>query len=540
MNSTLYSRYGLLSVKNDVNTMQKACLLSVAFLCATLSNITAQPLTILVDASSGNISYYHGNTQIANPKVKKGEAIVLKVQNYNNYLYTAEIIERNEDLKPGEAISPLNKAPGFGFGELLKSFSYTPPSNASVGLTQVSFHETETLDNQHVAVTEPETSPNSMSMQLKKTGWKQLKELIAIENEMHQIEQKKDQLLQRKKIRTFSVAEVGKLKHNPHLPATRIKQHATAMLGQALNLQPDQLADLNEVFKQNDDLGQMNALKLEHQSQLKEYHFGVSQLQSIDTQLKALSENDVEAALFHNAFSVQLTNSSQVENKAVQLSEEIDSLSAELSETNLEDILQIWYQYEAITSNDFSTTYRTVAKHDITAFDITFVRKASVTDAEVPEKVQLAPVQLQSHGGVKINTSLGMNLGAYAQDQFSYFVEEGVIKAQTEDRITPFVASYLHFYSQGKGSISFGGSLGLGLPLGSELGLSSAHLFVGPSLFFGNAERFVVNFGIMGGKSKQLARGLKINDLFAETTDDLPLHDKYSLGYVVGLSFNLR
>lgn len=248
----------------------------------------------------------------------------------------------------------------------------------------------------------------------------------------------------------------------------------------------------------------------------KTYKLGLTHLKTLNNELTGLSEPEVtdrSVAVIHAAFETQLQAGTELIDQSAGFESFVDSLQAEREEANLQAIMQIWYAYEAITSNDFSTVYTTTIKHDFTAFDVQFIPKQqtlvseagfrfSIDDTEPTsvQAVRLAPIEVRGHGGVKINTSLGITLGGYQHAQYSYFVEEQTIKTQEEDRFAPYVASYLHFYSQGRGNVSFGGSLGLGLQVGSTVSLESANIFIGPSLFFGNSERFVLNTGIMLGK----------------------------------------
>jgi hypothetical protein len=82
--------------------------------------------------------------------------------------------------------------------------------------------------------------------------------------------------------------------------------------------------------------------------------------------------------------------------------------------------------------------------------------------------------------------------------------------------------------------------LGIGIPMGGEIGFESVNFFIGPSLFFGQSERFVFNFGVMGGKVDRLSNGYVEGDRFDGGSEFIPKRRSYELGVYAGLSFNLR
>jgi hypothetical protein len=528
----------------------------VALVCSCFAiALEAQELVVLIDAQTGKISYEREGKTLKKPHVRKGETIVIQVQNYNNYLYNVEIVEHHEDEIPveGGGALPFNKINGLGFNGLIGSV----PTNSTTNTSFVLFKDESVVEHQSNSIQKPIIStsfgqfstdhldaaldqPTSNTLTtLRQAGWTQLKDLLQVEMQIQTTSESVRAYEQRKLMRTISVAEVEKMRLNPHLPPVRLRQHCLDLLTEALHLEPGQLPSLHQVLELNNDIELLHKLQKTIGLQERQFKFGVQQLQLLDGQLVAEIENP-ETDIWHQAFHTQLNQSSNTASLIDQIEEKLDSLTSTASETPAEDILGIWYMYEAIQGNAFSTTYRTVAKHDVMSYRINFIQKTEATAPETPEQVSFPPVTLRTHGGVKVNTSVGMTLGHYARPQSSWFVADGTIQHQEEDQFSPFLASYLHFYSQGRKNLSVGGSLGIGLPIGSELGLANAHLFVGPSFFFGNTERFVLNLGIMAGKTKHLGRGLATGMITDYSTDDLPLRDRYQFGYSCGLSFNIR
>jgi hypothetical protein len=510
--------------------MLKSAIAPLLCLCSTV--LEAQLLTIHVDAQTNRVTYKRDGQTIAKPHVKKGETILVYVEHFNTYLYTAEISESHQDLVPGEGVQLMQGIKGFGFGDLFQSFSnydiepeYQQSRNFEKYAVSANAYTEEMLDFANDA------------NHVKKEAWYLMQSLMQIEAELREVEQEILQYHRRDKLRQFSVEEVEKIRLNPNIPAQKIKEHATAILSQALNFEGLLSPTLKDVFDKNDDIKLIGQLKSKQTSQLNKYQLGINQLGHL---VGVLTAEDEDKTALESAIKMQIGGSKSVVADAKIVENQLDSLLQIAQNADVKTLMQIWYAYEAIASNSFSTTYQSTATGDVILFDIGFKKKVDVEAIATPEIVKLAPIKIAVHGAMKINTSLGLNFGKFANSQFSYFVNDTVIAAQEEDNYLPIIASYLHFYSQGRGNVSFGGSLGLGFPIGEELGLSAAQLFVGPSLFFGQSERFVLNVGLMAGKSKQLARGLQIGAAFEGATEDIPLHHRYQLGYVVGLSFNLK
>jgi hypothetical protein len=516
------------------------------FIISAILPVSAQYLVIELDAEKGTTTYYRDGVEVKHPRMRKGETVQVKVRNFNNYLYAPVITERGEDEAPGSGSMPLLNAPGFNFGDTFKGNSPGLVQGTSGAVRPFGSISTPVAPRESVRIEsaflrDPDRSPASdKTARLKLAAWNQLQALADLEQALSQNHASLAELKQREKLRVFSVEEAQKMRLNPHLPPSRIKEDATSVLAKALNLAPGVLPTLDEVFLRNDDRGFLANIKLKETDLMKRYALGLTHLQSLDAELENLGGEDMSIPVFEAAFKAQFNASEQVITDSDALLTVVDSLAEVAAESDLQSIMQIWYAYEAIASNDFSTVYQTTLRHDFTTIEVQFNRKNEAAATEAHESVRLAPVLLRSVGGIKVNTSVGIAMGAFQKRQYAHFVANQVIGEQEEDRFAPYLTSYLHFYSQGRGSISVGGSFGAGLQLGSELGLSAAHLFIGPSLFFGNSERFVLNAGLMFGKAKRLDKGLKVGDTFEGTDSELPLRNQYQLGFALGLSFNLK
>jgi hypothetical protein len=241
--------------------------------------------------------------------------------------------------------------------------------------------------------------------------------------------------------------------------------------------------------------------------------------------------NDLEQAV--NQFEDYDKNSAELE----------ELMKAELKYFEERDVVVItvlWSAYDQLRNNNFTDYHITTAEKDEVVLRIILRQKNGGNSDIRSETIEINPVRIPVYGGFKINTSLGLNFSRFTEPSRNYFITDGRIVSQSGDVFTPFVTSYMHFYFQGMRSISWGGSMGIGIPMGGNSGLESTSFFLGPSLFMGNSNRIIINLGLMGGKVGRLGGGLTEGDVVPVGQSFIPEQSNYDLGYYVGLSFNLK
>jgi hypothetical protein len=217
--------------------------------------------------------------------------------------------------------------------------------------------------------------------------------------------------------------------------------------------------------------------------------------------------------------------------------EAINELASEESNVDLQLIAALRNEYEIMKENDFTRTFRAPAKGDVVKFDLAFLVKDSTRNAEKPFPV--SEIEVPVAGGFKMNASLGISFGQFANKTQDYFVRDDVIVGTDHGNFLPILTSYIHFYVQGARATSLGGTLGIGFPIVNTGNDQSLYFLIGPSLILGKSSRIVISGGIMGGKAKRLGAGYEVGDPFTEDSSTLPIVSKYEIGYFLGISYNL-
>ncbi len=497
------------------------------FFCLLPAFSFAQNLKIVYDAQSGAINYYDGDDQLSKPCVKKGGTIELSVTNYNNYLYDVDIRETHEKLKFGTTDNAWGKIlEGAGLTNLLPV-----PSDADADGV-IDFIETEALPAGR--------SETEMRIwYLKQEAETKLNKIHNLEDKFQQTGQQIGAFEKKEQFQAIALQEIEKLKMNPHLPPQKIKTYALDIIENGLEIYNNPDVSVDQVLRANDGVTQLTDIQSVHSKTTDDYELELAQLRQVNSELVNLAPSNPELVNLYFEMEKTFLTSSTVLNKSSLTNQKLDDLMEVAKAKNPQEILDIFYEFQAIRANDFKTVYHAEGEEDLVIFDLTFALKQEAQSSGAKEEIKLSPIKVPVYGGLKMNASIGISFGQFFKAPESFYVRDSAILAQKEDRFTPMVTSFLHFYQQGRKPFTVGGSLGVGVPVGGELGFQSINFFVGPSFFFGSSERFVLNLGLMGGKVQRLSAGYKAGDYFDGESEFIPLHQPYELGYFVGLSFNV-
>jgi hypothetical protein len=519
--------------------MKKTCLLFLILIIPFFA--FSQSLEIIYDASNGTMTYFQNGLEVGSPIAKKGQKIIVKVQNYNNYLYELDVKEVQEERKISSGTDFLNGMQGLGLNQFAELMSPTPnlEGNAVVG-NSVRVKDLEFFEDKEAQI---------ISF-LKLQATDKLENIQWHKDAFVQTEGKIEEHQKYTNFRNIALNEVNKLKYHPGISTKKIKKTSLSLLETVLNISNNNDVTLAEVVDKNDQEKHLKSLLRKQEKEEEAYINDVAELQQIKSSLSDRMSNEVamtkvfsnEVALMQLFFNMEekITEMPTVLEKSMAIKTTLNDLIVIEKNKSISDLLNLWYEYESINSNDFSTTYLSRAEGDQVVLNLAFQLKETVPDSvAAPRTIQLAPVRIPVYGKLKINASVGFSFGQYFNQPKSYFVRDSIILSQDGDSFIPLMTSFVHFYRQSKGMVSVGGSLGVGIPLNGA-GLEATSFFLGPSIFFGESERFVLNMGLLGGKVNRLAVGYKEGDLYRGDENFIPIQGLYELGFFLGLSFNLR
>ena len=508
-------------------------------LALAVSGLSAQDLHVYYDAFTDSVYYQRGGKPIDRPVVRKGENVLFHITNYNNYLYDAAV-----KTEVGQV--SVSEGSAFNLGQLMPGGSFNPAQLAfgdgksgGTGFPGIMVAEGSGMgDSPAEEKRRAQLVAEMRELESKITDGFEL--LTGWDTEMNEMNTKMQTALEAQQIQSFVAIEIQNLRYNPQLAPRQIKQLSQEYMSRIFDESDPKKLDLSAVIKKTDARGQLSGLQQEYETYTAQYAGKVDELKGL---LVAIQDPKFDftgntIGTFRAVANKKIKNPEQ---NLATYQQNIAMLEAKLPEIkslDLETLAHLRTDYLIIQENDFSKTYRHTAEGDNLSLQLILTPIDSVKTPGAVTK-QVAPIQLSVYGGFQINASLGLNFGQFFQRPKDYFVRDSIISSSSKDAFTPYLTSSVHFYRQGRGSVSFGGSFGVGIPLGDGGGLESLAFFLGPSLVLGRGERIVFSAGLLGGKVQHLSDGYSEGDLFEADASLLKTAPRYELGYFVGLSFNL-
>lgn len=507
-----------------------------------LQALAAQDLHIYYDAHTDSSYYKINGRSVSKPQVKKGQQVVVHVENYNNYLYNLELQWQNQRAgyaaasglgyagqEDGGGLNPLSLLLGGGSPldvlSMVGGGSEPPRLSSGFGFAEE-------------GVSKP-AIPSAVQQQLASFS-KAVRAAESIAYELEAIELNAKNLLEAQQIQTFAAAELQRLCTNKQLPPTQIKALSGEYISRIFNEQDPKKIDLGSILQKSKPLQEYYDLKNSYAYGVSDYAKEVGQMEAYLNTLRLLAdmtEGDVLAPMLEEANTTFQSASKNAATYAGNL-EALDQQTEAMQGLGTRELANLRLQYLSIMENDFHKTFRHTVTEDELDFSLVFTPVDSFQSAGLTSK-SVQPVALNVYGGIQINASIGLSFGQFFEQPQNYFVRDSIIRQSDKDTFTPYITSFIHFYPQSKRGASLGGSFGVGLPIGSGTSLDAITFFLGPSLIIGRQQRITLSGGLLGGKVAQLDGGYKVGDTFDFNSDFLPISNTYRLGYALGLSFNL-
>ncbi len=220
----------------------------------------------------------------------------------------------------------------------------------------------------------------------------------------------------------------------------------------------------------------------------------------------------------------------------------INSLNESTAQTS-ENLNKIKALYSLLEASSFEQTFDYQLESDKANLNLKFV--PSTFSEEVDGKLTTSSataktrtIQMVSKGGFKVNSSIALTLNTFGDKSKDYFIDEnGIINADVNDSFVPNLSTMINFYPVIGENFNVGGSFGLSIPITDNV--KGMNFLLGPSLFFGSKSRVSLSGGIVYGAVNKLTNGLKEGD-YTELRELENYNKKvYELGYYFGISFSL-
>lgn len=498
--------------------------------------LPAQDLHVMYDLFSDSVSYQKDGRAVKNPRIRKGDRVIVHFTEFNPYLYeaVAEVSQRRADDWAGSAgISAFaGLVPGMnaflpGAGATAAADPNAPPP--------VSFLDVPLLRLGQSSFKLRDLFANSRGAeQLLDQAKAQLQELSDMQAEMAEIYQEIQVLEKSEQASRMAAKHLDVLLHNPQLKPSLVKK--VALEYEALSF-PGKSADalqVHDAFQWQERPAAKRRLLQNLEAKQQEFDAQMLRLGPLADQLGDLDLGS--PALEDFARDLRGLND-QSAGFRQQLGAYLASQSKKQShDLSLEDMMRLQLRFREIADQPFAFDCPVQIEDDVAIVTATFSLRDSLAGQERVKREKT--IKLETRGGLRISTGFGVGFSQFFTPEQKFSVRNNAIVADEGSSIQPSLGTFLHFYAGGRSGMALAGTFGLGVPLGGG-NISSLNFFLGPSLLFGRGQRIVLSGGLNAGPVSRLGKGFKVGDAFDPGNGDIPLQNRYELGYFLGISFNM-
>lgn len=509
-------------------------LLYYSILIFTAGSLPAQDLHIYCDAFTDSVYFMRNNRSVEKAIVRKGDQVILHVKNYNSYLYNIDLKTDNSNLTVSQGSFGKGFAGGSGggnpFSMLLKSVGGSFPVLPMLGGgglddTQGFASSAEEAEANRIKKIEIDLKNNLNLMQ--QTNM----ELVALEEKINGE-------LNAQKLKVFSSMEINRLRYDPNLEPKQIKrlakEYAHQLFGES---DPDKLT-LEYVLEKGNMQAKLEGLIMDYRKRVTRYQRFQEKTSNLNDALMLYSIPESNLAIFVDSTHRAVDAAAEKLESFQYNLEKVEAISEGPNSFDPSRVAELRSSYISFMANDFSKTYRQIAKGD----NLNMVIKLEPVDSAVylgARSKTLPPIPVRVYGGIRVTSSLGIGFAKYFEQPKDYFVRDSMVLASNKDAFSPVLSTFIHFFSPKPGSMSWGGSFGVGIPLGGDNNLQSISFFLGPSVVIGQDHNIVFTGGLSGGKIPKPGQGYQVGDRFESDASFFTTESKYALGYFLGVSFNI-
>lgn len=471
--------------------MKRLVIVSLSVLLSVA--VQAQNLLIRYDFLKDDYTFYKvvpgkQPKQIDKPVVGRNNTVKLEVVNFNKFVYAGECSFTSGASDEGSTINFMN----------FLTPLVIPQSGASF-LTQFGGADDNTQSARGV-----KSFGDRLADQSYNTTLSSYNSLYEVQSTVRNID--------------FSILKLQELKYNRYLPADTIKKIASTLVTSAIK---------SPTANHQDFLNTIQNLNQAYQANLSSFKLSAGDFEGSASRLSSIGAND----------KAQLKRlSEEVENMDAFYNDDFIATKVNLMENMYESIINTQFQFNAsdLADQDFMDIALDV--YEYPTDDNGLPKTVSLTDISDLTKVKNKKLKITVKGDLKINSSLGLAFPYYSGNNNYINVNSSIVE-QTGNNFAPNVAAFMNFYPYNGRLAQWGGTFGLGYPLGSSSG--NLNVFMGGSSLFGSNNRIVINAGASLGQVQQLDMGLKTGDALENDYVDVPVRDVWKWGAFVGISFSI-
>ncbi len=511
--------------------------IAIAVLLLNSTLLPAQDLQIYYDLFTDSITYKKDGKPVLKPKIRKGDFVVLNFTEFNPYLFNAEVDVEQSNVE-GWSGGASSGAPGAGLtGGGLPSLLGPGPGGSGL-FSSLMDMPILSMGANSLKLTDIFGGSRGAEKELLDQAKVKLEVLAGIQAEMKEISDELETMERSERAAQLASTHIDQLLLNPRIKPSMIRRIAEEY---RVMIFPDKSANdlqLTDAFEWQDRYKVKNGLMQALQDKQREFDQELAGLTPISKELSNLDINNQGL----DDFSADLRDLiGQGANLRKELEKYIAAQTDKTKSLSMEEMLALQMKFRELAEQPFAHQVAISVEKSTVILNARFVPLDSVLTALKDKKLasKTKTVKLETQGGMRISTGLGIAFGRMLEPVEEFSVREGAIIAEESGIIQPSLATFIHFYPHNsRAGLALAGTFGIGIPL-SLSNITSLNFYLGPSLLFGRGQRIVLSGGLTAGPVKKLAKGFKVGDAFDPNLGDIPTRTAYELGYFVSISFNM-
>ncbi len=498
-------------------------------LCGVLlsMSLVAQSGDLIMEYNlfTDELSYTRDGVALAKPSIKAGQNLHVKIVEYNPYVHKVNLTSEESSYAQSSGTSGfagIGGSGGFGgIGQLL----------GGLGLGGV-------LEGDWSGVTSSRGGLDQQSYQLRSAFEQQLTALQAIEEEINLSAEKINQFAVVGQSRNLAAMDVDQLLHSTQIRPSRVRQLVREEIQHAFVKSEGETISIDDLLGQQAMITSYNNEIKNYKSKAAKYKIMASQWSELATQVAAFDNESSDAKIAFMKTSVDQVVAKINETNQQLNAQTIQAIDTEYSKSDMEVLTDLRKIYEEIENHSFTHSFPPIqVSGDQITVELDFQERneSSANYDDLKSLKQVIPVT----GKWKISGGVGLAFGLGGEDRYTYTLRDQKIVAEEQDEFMPIVASMVHFHRQSASSFNIGASFGLGFPITAAEGQRGLTFLAGPTVILGQQSKFLLSAGVMGTQVGRLGRGYSVGDQFDGISDDIPINQRYELGYFVGLSYSI-
>ncbi len=495
----------------------------------------SQDIHIYYNVHQDSIWYMKNGKSITNLEIKKDNMVYFHLVEFNNYLYKATF-----DVTQTASSYLSSATDSSGVHGVLPSFMSSLMGQGGGGLP---FFNIPIFGNLLSTL-------SGVSSGQARGGLEEIDEckekLNELESEKVQINQMIADINSRRKAMALLQGDFGFINNlcmSETIKPSTIKEMIMLYFKDVFMLNGTEKFDLSKINDLNSKLLECPQQEMALKSAMRNYTDNYKLLEKTVNRLK-MSDHGIDN-LYPLIKKFEQSSSTIMKSLQEFTVESQDSSMVAVAGGNIADYtprIQTFYlKYEEITNNNFTYTHSVKCEEKYLFYTLNLFRKPGMNQpaSREAEPDKSVDVKITSYGATRLFTSVGLSASKFSQSPQKYFVKDDILEGQDIDPYLAMISTMIHLGFDFRGSVMPAISLGLGIPVTTSETIDNFSFLFGPSLFVGKKRQFVLSGGVQYSKVERLAKGLQVGDNIQIGEGEIPTVKKYSLGYFVGISYNL-